>query len=47
MKKRLIILLLCLVIWTTVNDLSYYDQWQERGLCGIYTDYFYPSKWSY
>jgi glycerophosphoryl diester phosphodiesterase len=31
----------------TVNDLSYYEQWRECGLCGIYTDYFYPSKWPY
>lgn len=31
----------------TVNDLSYYEQWHDCGLHGIYTDYFTPSKWPY
>lgn len=29
----------------TVNDLSYYEMWHEKGLYGIYTDYFVPQKW--
>ena len=29
----------------SVNDLSYYEQWRELGLTGIYTDYFQPSHW--
>jgi glycerophosphoryl diester phosphodiesterase len=31
----------------TVNDLSFYEEWQAFGLYGIYTDYFCPIKWPY
>ncbi len=31
----------------TVNDLSFFEQWEEQGLYGIYTDYFCPAKWPY
>lgn len=31
----------------TVNDLSFYEEWREFGLYGIYTDYFCPTKWPY
>lgn len=30
-----------------VNDLYIFEEWQEKGLYGIYTDYFIPSKWPY
>ncbi len=31
----------------SINDLSYFEQWNAHGLHGIYTDYFYPAKWPY
>lgn len=31
----------------TVNDLSFFEEWRECGLYGIYTDYFSPIKWVY
>ncbi len=31
----------------TVNDLSFFEEWREYGLYGIYTDYFIPEKWVY
>lgn len=31
----------------SVNDLSFYENWREYGLYGIYTDYFYPAKFPY
>ncbi len=31
----------------TVNDLSFYEEWREYGLYGIYTDYFCPVNWVY
>lgn len=31
----------------SINDLSYFEQWNSCGLHGIYTDYFYPAKWPY
>ena len=29
----------------TVNDLSFFEGWHEKGLTGIYTDYFQPNHW--
>ena len=29
----------------TVNDLSFFETWQAKGLTGIYTDYFEPNHW--
>lgn len=31
----------------TVNDLSFFEEWRDFGLYGIYTDYFCPIKWVY
>lgn len=31
----------------SINDLSYFEQWNACGLHGIYTDYFYPAGWPY
>ncbi len=31
----------------TVNDLSFFEEWRNFGLYGIYTDYFCPIKWVY
>lgn len=31
----------------TVNDLAFFEAWRDKGLFGIYTDYFVPSKWPY
>lgn len=31
----------------SINDLSYFEQWNSCGLHGVYTDYFYPAKWPY
>ncbi len=30
----------------SVNTLDFVDEWQSRGLTGIYTDYFEPNHWS-
>lgn len=29
----------------TLNDLSFFEMWHEKGLTGIYTDYFEPNHW--
>ena len=31
----------------TVNDLSFYEEWEPLGLTGLYTDYFAPDHWPY
>ncbi len=31
----------------TVNTLDFVDAWREKGLTGIYTDYFQPAHWVY
>jgi glycerophosphoryl diester phosphodiesterase len=31
----------------TVNALDFFDEWKDRGLTGIYTDYFQPLRWIY
>lgn len=28
-----------------VNDLSFFESWHEKGVTGIYTDYFTPNHW--
>ena len=30
-----------------VNSLDLFDEWKEKGLTGIYTDYFQPAHWPY
>ena len=30
-----------------VNSLDFFDEWREKGLTGIYTDYFQPAHWPY
>lgn len=29
----------------SVNDLSFFETWHEKGVTGIYTDYFTPNHW--
>lgn len=29
----------------SVNDLSFFELWHEKGVTGIYTDYFTPNHW--
>ena len=29
----------------TVNALDFFDEWKDKGLTGIYTDYFQPAHW--
>ena len=31
----------------TVNTLDFVDAWKDKGLTGIYTDYFQPAHWVY
>jgi glycerophosphoryl diester phosphodiesterase len=31
----------------TVNSLDFVDAWRDKGLTGIYTDYFQPAHWVY
>lgn len=50
MTKTLVSRMAELEIFTyahTVNDLSFFEEWHEWGLYGIYTDYFCPIKWVY
>ena len=30
----------------SVNTLDFVDAWRDRGLTGIYTDYFEPEHWA-
>ncbi len=50
LTKTLVLHLAELGIYTyahAVNDLSFFEEWREYGLYGIYTDYFCPIKWVY
>ncbi len=37
----------CALYCHTVNTLDFVDAWRDKGLTGIYTDYFQPAHWPY
>ncbi len=37
----------CALYCHTVNTLDFVDEWRDKGLTGIYTDYFQPAHWVY